>query len=234
MNNANNELITDIAYFQGHLLELDKIFSKAVEFLANIKEEINDYNETNIFETRRLLKENRNYMRTYKEKGNLDISNLIRSTLIGWCEKLLSCIEGFFNLATSTNGKVLAYRIKADVIRYQIELYGDDNALRQQFIQDALVTYYSAIELAKGLPIENVNRLGTILNYAVLISDELYDIDRSIQILKDAIRQLKDYYEKKNTEEEDFTKDIYDIMVENLNYYQDNRLLYLEEKNKIS
>lgn len=228
MKNATNELITDIKNIQENINGSDGQVSTAINILKVASEEVNDFNENNIEDIRQVIKLYRAYMREYKERGYSEIYNLIRDKLLSWCDSFYEVADILGNIAQSNNAKIIAFRVKADIHRYRAEFHEDNLEKYTMDIQQALITYYSSMEIAKLLPIENVNRLGVTLNYCVLLSDELKDIDKSISLLKESLDALSTI--KSKVEEVEI---IESVMAENLQYYEQNRKLYLAEKNKI-
>lgn len=229
----DSSLIVDINIIEQRIDYSDKKIQNAEKNLTEQTEEINDYNDTNLADIKQTVKEYKAYMRAYSSSGHTNIVDLIRTTLIDWNERTIKSLHKVNLLANSLNAKVLYFRMKSDYIRYLAELYENQPDQYQNNIQEALVTYYTGMELAKDLPINNVNRLGMTLNYCVLLSDEVRDVEKSINILNSILSEIKPYLAK-GSEVENYEpcKLIADIMEENLKYYEENKAYYIDQKPK--
>jgi hypothetical protein len=233
MQDASGGYILDETVINNNINLSNTKFNKAINNLTQIKTEIINCSQADFTEIKMLAKEYRTYLRYYQTNGNFSQAETIKNKLIAWCNETINIIDSLKSLQKSGEAQVIYFRFKADYLRYLAELCPEN---KNKYIQEALVLYNEGMIVSTSLPIHNVNKLQLVLNYTVLLSDEMLNVEKAIEICTEITNNIKNYYESANCNNKENLEDvkiIADLIEQNLRYYVENKDEYINQRNSI-
>lgn len=131
----------------------------------------------------------------------------------------------------SNQNGIMYHIFLGDINRYLVELHynNDDENLEPMslYVQNSLIQYRESLDLCADLPNSNELKIGTLLNLSVLIVDEMFNVDEGIKICEDYVLSLN------LNELSEYGRNIYEVIIDNIDYWKKNKHLYVDE-NKFS
>lgn len=138
------------------------------------------------------------------------------SDLNNLCQNALSLINNYLQPnAEDVSAKTFYYKMEGDLYRYLYEY--SDNEIKEELLQKADSAYRSAIEVSSTeLNGQDPIRLGSILNYAVLLYEHMKKELEAVNLLKDALEKAQDESQALSDSSKKESITIIDVMQSNL------------------
>lgn len=188
--------------------------------LTERQEPIESIHDSLISDIRDAIKKYRSHFRDVEGEKQKLMEEAANKFFPGFIEQFERHIK---EVSKSFESQVLLYRMIGDYKRYLVEFNEEFPEKKSFFIQEALVAYREAMTLCDQLEVNNYTRLGTTLNYIVLLADEMREIDEAISLAEKTILSVKD--ETLDSEK----KEIVATIKDNLEYFKENRDTYLTD-----
>ena len=224
--------VEDLLYFANVKHDINQ-FQEATEYLKQLVEMNSNLDK----ETRKLfgiifkdaidpVRNTLRILRNASQRTNSTQAELLNkeidaslSDLNSLCQKALTLINNYLEPnAEDFSAKTFYYKMKGDLYRYLYEFNDED---KEELLQKADSSYRSAIDVSSTeLNGQDPIRLGSILNYAVLLYEHMKKEFEAVKILKDALNKAQDETKtlSENSKKESVT--IINVMQSNLSVWE--------------
>lgn len=161
--------------------------------------------------------------------NNKDEYNTIKYDVIDKFKNLINKLDinKDFIIKPNQNGVIMYHFLLGDINRYLVELHynNDDENLEPMsfYVQNSLKQYRESLDLCADLPNSNELKIATLLNLSILIVVEMSNVDEGIKLCEDYVLSLN------LNELSNYGRDIYENIIDNIEYWKKNKHLYVDE-----